>query len=88
MLFSTYCQTDNGKDPVVTFGELLKHVITLCGQSSVRGTDGDPPPLSLLSPVCKLKTPVRRFKTSPCVPAPRRHVVTHVRVVPVHTGTF
>ena len=28
------------------------------------------------------------FKTCPCVPAPRRHVVTHVRVVPVHTGTF
>ena len=26
--------------------------------------------------------------TSPCVPAPRPHVVTHVRVVPVHTGTF
>ena len=24
-------------------------------------------------------------KTSPCVPAPRAHVETHVRVVPVHT---
>ena len=35
-----------------------------------------------------LKTPVCRFKTSPCVPAPRAHVETHVRVVPVHTGTF
>ena len=34
------------------------------------------------------KTSVCRFKTSPCVPAPRAHVVTHVRVVPVHTGTF
>ena len=32
-----------------------------------------------------LKTPVSRFKTSPCVPAPRAHVETHVRVVPVHT---
>ena len=31
---------------------------------------------------------VCRFQTSPCVPAPRPHVVTHVRVVPVHTGTF
>ena len=31
---------------------------------------------------------VCRFKTSPYVPAPRPHVVTHVRVVPVHTGTF
>ena len=28
------------------------------------------------------------FKTSPCVPAPRAHVFQHVRVVPVHTGTF
>ena len=32
------------------------------------------------------KTSVCRCKTSPCVPAPRAHVVTHVRVVPVHTG--
>ena len=31
---------------------------------------------------------VCRFKTSLCVPAPRPHVVTHVRVVPAHTGTF
>ena len=28
------------------------------------------------------------FKASPCVPAPRAHVFQHVRVVPVHTGTF
>ena len=28
------------------------------------------------------------FKTSPCVPAPRAHISTHVRVVPVYTGTF
>ena len=28
------------------------------------------------------------FKTSPCMPAPRVHVFQHVRVVPVHTGTF
>ena len=28
------------------------------------------------------------FKTSPCMPAPRAHVFQHVRVVPVHTGTF
>ena len=31
---------------------------------------------------------VCRFKTSPCMPAPRPHVVTHVCVVPVRTGTF
>ena len=36
---------------------------------------------SLLHPVCT-------FKTSPCVPAPRAHVVTHVRVVPGFTRTF
>ena len=28
------------------------------------------------------------FKTSPCMPAPRAHVLKHVRLVPVHTGTF
>ena len=27
-------------------------------------------------------------KTSPCVPAPRAHMFQHVRVLPVHTGTF
>ena len=34
------------------------------------------------------KPSVCRCKTSPCVPAPRAHVLPHVRVVPVHTGTF
>ena len=34
------------------------------------------------------KTSVCRFKTSPCVPAPRAHVLPHAGVVPVHTGTF
>ena len=32
-----------------------------------------------------LKNPVCRFKTSPCVPAPRARDETHVRVVPVRT---
>ena len=31
---------------------------------------------------------VCRYKKSPCVPAPRPHVLTHAGVVPVHTGTF
>ena len=31
---------------------------------------------------------VCRFKTSPCVPAPRAHVLPHAGVVPVHRGTF
>ena len=34
------------------------------------------------------KTSVCRFKTSPCEPAPRAHVLPHAGVVPVHTGTF
>ena len=34
------------------------------------------------------KTSVCRFKTSPCVPAPRAYVLPHAGVVPVHTGTF
>ena len=34
------------------------------------------------------ENPVCPLKTCPCVPAPRAHVETHVRAVPVHTGTF
>ena len=34
------------------------------------------------------KHPPCRFKKSPCVPAPRAHVLPHAGVVPVHTGTF
>ncbi len=32
--------------------------------------------------------PVCTFKTSPCVPAPRAHVETHVRVMPATRGRF
>ena len=32
--------------------------------------------------------PCVHSKTSPCMPAPRAHVLKHVRVVPVHTVTF
>ena len=40
-------------------------------------------------PVCGFKNAsVCTFKTSQCVPAPRAHVFQHVRVEPVHTGTF
>ena len=48
-------------------------------------------------PVCTFKKRLRvsvqnasvcRFKTSPCVPAPRPHVLPHAGVVPVHTETF
>ena len=39
--------------------------------------------------VCTFKNAsVCTFKTSPCVPTPRPHVVTHAGVVPVHTGTL
>ena len=34
------------------------------------------------------KTSVCRFKTSPCLPAPRAHVLPHAGVVLVHTGRF
>ena len=37
------------------------------------------------SPVCPSKC---TSKSSPCMPAPRVHVETHVRVVRAHTGTF
>ena len=35
-----------------------------------------------------LRNSVCPLNTSPCVPAPRAHVSTHVRVVPVQTGRF
>ena len=34
------------------------------------------------------KTSVCKFRTFPCVPAPRAHVLPHAGVVSVHTGTF
>ena len=40
-----------------------------------------PPPTHPLLSVCP-------FETSPCVPAPRARVETHVRVVPAYTGTL
>ena len=47
-------------------------------------TDENTPP-----PVCPLKhVPMCTFKTSTCVPAPRAHVSTRVRVVPAYTGRF
>ena len=38
--------------------------------------------------VCIQNACVCTFKTSPCVPPPRAHVLPHVRVVRVHTVTF
>ena len=69
---------------MVSFGEPLGHVITLCGQILVSSTDDDPSPLpsSLPSPplpspcVSIQNVPVCTFKTSLCVPAPRAHVTT------------
>ena len=55
---------------MVTFGEPLKHVITVRGQILVSRTDDDPP-----AP-CGFKNAfVCTFKTSPCVPAPRAHLL-------------
>ena len=67
------------QDQVGTLGGPLGQVITLCGQILVSRTDDDP-----LSParVSVQNVPMCTFKTSPCVPAPRPHVETHVRVVP------
>ena len=56
---------------VVTFGEVLGHVITLCGQILVSRTDDPLPPHR----VSILNVPVCTFKTSPCVRAPRAHVL-------------
>ena len=53
-------------------------MITLCGQILVSRTDDDPPPPRRVS---VQNVPVCTFKTSP-------HMLKHMRVVPVHTGTF
>ena len=53
--------------------------MTLRGQILVSRTDDDHP--------CS-RVWIQRFNTSRCVPAPRVHVSTHLRVVPVHTVTF
>ena len=63
---------------MVTFGEPLGHVITLCGQILVSRTDDDP---LLPRRVWIQNVPV-------CTTTPRVHVSTHVRVVPAYTGTF
>ena len=52
VLLSTYSQTENGEDPLVSFGEPLGHVITPRGEILVTRTDDD----SCL-PVCMYKTP-------------------------------
>ena len=69
VLLSTYSRTESGYDPRVSLVDLWGQVMTLRGQILVSRTDDDP-----LPPVCG-------FKSSPCVPAPRAHVETHVRVV-------
>ena len=66
------------------FGEPLKHVITIRGQILASRTGDDLP----APPCVHSKRSVCGFKTSPCVPAPRAHVETHVRVVPAYMGTF
>ena len=69
---------------MLTFGEPLKHVITLRRQNLVSCVV-----LScVLSCVLWCVTLKNPPCPSPCVPAPRAHVSKHVRVLPVHTVTF
>ena len=81
-----------GKIQGVSFGELVgpseNSPWAFLGKQNWRWPPSSLSPLALSSRVSAEKTSVCGFKTSPCVPAPRPHVVTHVRVVPVHTGTF
>ena len=60
-------------------------MITIRGQILVSRTNDDPPASSR---VWIQNVPVCTFKTSPCVPAPRAHEETHVRVVLACTRTF
>ena len=71
---------------MVTFGEPLKHVITLCGQIWVRRTDDDPPPLPPPPSLPTHPTPHPRvsiqdasvctFNTFPCTLAPTRTCIS------------
>ena len=75
MFFSIYSQTENVYDPTVSLvNHLWARVRTIRELFLVSRTGDDP-----LPSVCA-------FKTSPCVRP--THVETHVRVVPVHTGTI
>ena len=88
----------DSEDPVVNFGEPLNHVMTLRGPFMVsrKLAIRDEPHIRQNSLILHVKNtrpylfllPVCPFKTSPCVLAPLAHVSTHVRVVPVNTGTF
>ena len=89
--------------PMVSFGEPLGHVKTVRGQILVSRTDDDflfSFFFTLFFAVCgaleeggrvclrSKRPPCVDSKTSPCMPATRAHVETHVRVVPACTGRF
>ena len=86
MLFSTFSQTWNLKNPMVTFGEHLKHVITPRGHILVSRTDDD----SLPSPAPRVSiqnSSVCTFKR-PRLYLHHAHMFQHVRVLPAHTVTL
>ena len=77
----------------VNLSEARENLCANFGEQNWRWPSLPSPSSPLLTPPSPLRVSVQknsvcRFKTSPCVPTPRPHVVTHVRVVPVHTGTF
>ena len=73
---------------MVTFGEPLGHVITLCGQILGSRTDDDPLPSLPTCPCVRSKRPVCTGTTRTCVSKCARGARTHGDVLNVHTGTF
>ena len=65
VLLSTYSQTENGEDPLVSLVDLWGQVMTIRGQILVSSTDDDP-----LPSVCG-------SKTSPCERSKRPRVCRH-----------
>ena len=69
ILFSTHSQTIHWQDPLVICGEHLVHVMTLSFAAL---------PLDLTLCAQVQHASVYTFKTFPCVPAPRAHVLTTI----------
>ena len=88
---STFSPTENESDPVVTFGEPLKHMLTLIGQILVSRTDADipapPPRVSIQdASVCPFNTSsVYAGTTRTCFYTCARGAGSHGDVLNVHT---
>ena len=83
MLFSICSQTENVCDPTVSLVDLSGGQVRTLRELFLVSRTGDDHRC-----VDSKNAFMCTFETYPCVPAPRAHVETHVRVVPANTVTF